>query len=70
MDGGEEDNTAEDCDDEDEFGFSDMAVTDDFFEGLDEFAGPVTGDFFPDHLPTSFSLPWMANNAATAAGSS
>ncbi|OAY62236.1 WRKY transcription factor 22 [Manihot esculenta] len=63
----EEKDTMED-DEEDEFsGFSDMAVSDDFFAGLEELANPVTGDHFSDH-PVNFGLPWVANNAATAAG--
>ncbi|KAJ6400647.1 hypothetical protein OIU84_016143 [Salix udensis] len=57
-------------DDEDEIGgFSDIAVSDDFFAGLEEFVGPATGDYFPDHIPASFGQPCHANNAATAAGS-
>jgi len=57
-------------DDEDEIGgFSDIAVSDDFFAGLEEFVGPATGDYFPDHFPASFGQPWLANNAATAAES-
>ena len=57
-------------DDEDEIGgFSDIAVSDDFFAGLEEFVGPATGDYSPDHIPASFDQPCHANNAATAAGS-
>lgn len=58
-----------DDEEEDEFGFSDMAVSDDFFVGLEGLAGPVTGESYSDHLPGTFSVPWVANNAATAAGS-
>lgn len=58
-----------DDEEEDEFGFSDMAVSDDFFVGLEGLAGPVTGDYYSDIFPATFSLPWVANNAATAAGS-
>ncbi|XVF33256.1 hypothetical protein REPUB_Repub17cG0153300 [Reevesia pubescens] len=53
---------------EDDFGMSDTAVSDDFFEGLEGLADMVTGDCFSDHFPASFDLPWIANNAATAAG--
>ena len=53
---------------DDELGFSDMVVDDDFFMGLDELAEQVAGDCFSDHCPPSFSLPWLASNAATAAG--
>ncbi|PON91147.1 WRKY domain containing protein [Trema orientale] len=56
-----------DDDDEDELGFSDMAVSDDFFVGLEGLGGPATGDVFSDHFSSSFPLSWVANNAATAA---
>lgn len=56
---------------EDEFGISDVALTDDFFMdlegfsgGQDDFAGPAPGDCFPDHFPGTFAFPnWVANNA-------
>jgi len=52
---------------EDELGgVSDMVITDDFFEGLDEITGLVTGDSSPDHFPASLPFPWLANNATTA----
>ncbi|MFQ6626780.1 hypothetical protein Gotur_006148 [Gossypium turneri] len=53
---------------EDEFGMSDTAVSDDFFEGLEGLAEIVTGNCFPDNFPASFDFSWTANNAATAAG--
>ncbi|XP_022757461.1 WRKY transcription factor 22-like [Durio zibethinus] len=53
---------------EDDFGMSDTAVSDDFFEGLEGLADMITGDCFSDRFPASFDLPWIANNAATAAG--
>ncbi|KAK8521979.1 hypothetical protein V6N13_022042 [Hibiscus sabdariffa] len=53
---------------EDEFGLSDTAVSDDFFEGLEGIAEMVTGDCGFDGFPASFDLPWFANSAATAAG--
>lgn len=57
-------------DDEDEFvGFSELAMNDDFFAGLEELASSATEDCFSDHFPASFGLPWHATNAATAAGS-
>ncbi|EXB51621.1 WRKY transcription factor 22 [Morus notabilis] len=58
-----------DDEEEDEFGFSDVAVSDDFFVGLEGLGTPATGDFFSDNFPSSFGLPWVANSAATAAGS-
>ncbi|KAL5572947.1 hypothetical protein UlMin_022544 [Ulmus minor] len=59
-----------DDEEEDEFGFSDMAVSDDFFVGLEGLESPEAGEFFSDNFPSSFSLPWVANNAAAAAGGS
>ncbi|XWS32127.1 hypothetical protein CRYUN_Cryun23aG0134300 [Craigia yunnanensis] len=53
---------------EDEFGMSDTAVSDDFFEGLEGLTDMDTGDCFSDNFPASFDLPWIANSAATAAG--
>ena len=53
---------------EDDFGMSDTAVSDDFFEGLEGLADMITGDCFSDNFPSTFDLPWTANNAATAAG--
>ncbi|GLU00702.1 hypothetical protein SLE2022_180500 [Rubroshorea leprosula] len=53
---------------EDDLGISDAALSDDFFEGLEGLASPVSGDFFSDHFPATFGLPWIANNAATTAG--
>ncbi|XP_065859758.1 WRKY transcription factor 22 [Euphorbia lathyris] len=55
---------------EDEFGvFSNMAVSDDFFAGLEELTAPATVDCFADHFPANFGLPSLANSAATAASS-
>lgn len=54
--------------DEDEteyFGVCDTIVSDDFFVGLDGLAG----DYFSDHSPARFGLPWGTSNAATAASS-
>ncbi|XP_050238516.1 WRKY transcription factor 22-like [Mercurialis annua] len=65
----EEKDTMEDDDDDEFGGFSDMAVGDDFFSGLDELAYPDAGDRFGDHFGVNFGLPWIANNAATAASS-
>ncbi|MBA0861454.1 hypothetical protein Goshw_027977 [Gossypium schwendimanii] len=53
---------------EDDFGMSDTAVSDDFFEGLEGIADMVTGNCFSDRFQPSFDLPWIASNAATAAG--
>lgn len=68
-----EDDLAAELEDEDEeFGLlSEMTMNDDdFFEGLEELEGGSAGDFVSDQFPATFSLPWTANNAATAAGSS
>ncbi|KAK2995838.1 hypothetical protein RJ640_006177 [Escallonia rubra] len=54
-------------DDDDEYGFSDVAMGDDFFEGLEELAGPAAGDCFSDSFPASLPFPWSANNATTTA---
>lgn len=52
-----------------ELAMSEMVMGDDFFVGLEELAGPITGDGFSDPFPASFTLPWVANsNAATAGG--
>ncbi|KAK5783540.1 WRKY transcription factor 22 -like protein [Gossypium arboreum] len=53
---------------EDDFGMSDTAVSDDFFEGLEGIADMVTGNCFSDRFQPSFDLPWIASNTATAAG--
>ncbi|KAL4599088.1 hypothetical protein ACB092_11G101800 [Castanea dentata] len=63
-----EDLVEEDDEEGDEFGISDMVLNDDFFIGLDGFAGPGTGDYFPDNFPASFApisncSNWVANNA-------
>lgn len=51
---------------EDELGgVSDMVISDDFFEGLDEITGLAAGDSSPDHVPASLPFPWLANNATT-----
>lgn len=64
----EEKDTMED-EEEDEFGgFSDMTASDDFFSGLDELDDPVTRDRFSGHFPLNLGPPWLAKNAATAAG--
>ncbi|KAL3536770.1 hypothetical protein ACH5RR_000136 [Cinchona calisaya] len=63
-------------DEEDDVNGFEMAIDDDFFEGLEEFAGKsgVVDNFFSDddHFQRSMQLPWLANNATgtTAAGSS
>nr|AZQ19342.1 WRKY family transcription factor 22 [Populus tomentosa] len=65
----EEKDITEDDDEDELAGFSEIAVSDDFFAGLEEFVVPATG-FFSDNFPASFGVPWHANNnAATAAGS-
>ncbi|GAV85469.1 WRKY domain-containing protein [Cephalotus follicularis] len=53
-------------DEEVEFRMTGIAVSDDFFDGLE---GLADGDCFPDHFPASFGFPWFASSAATAAGS-
>ncbi|WCJ22706.1 WRKY DNA-binding protein 27 [Euphorbia peplus] len=48
---------------EDEFGvFSNMAVSDDFFAGLEELTTPATVDRFTDHFPANFGLPSLASS--------
>ncbi|KAJ4843878.1 hypothetical protein Tsubulata_024356 [Turnera subulata] len=60
-------------DEEDELGGFSEAVSDDFFVGLEDLAAAgqaaAAGDSFCDPFPSTFGLPWLANNAATAAGS-
>ncbi|KAJ0052211.1 hypothetical protein Pint_00495 [Pistacia integerrima] len=51
---------------EEDLGFSDVGISDDFFVGLEGFA---SGENFSDNFPVNFGLPWVANGAATAAGS-
>ncbi|CAK9156718.1 unnamed protein product [Ilex paraguariensis] len=50
-------------------GFSDMAMSDDFFVGLEELAGPADKDCSPDHSPASLQFPWLTNSATTTAAS-
>ncbi|KAM7508617.1 hypothetical protein LguiA_019070 [Lonicera macranthoides] len=52
--------------DDDDFGVSDMALSDDFFAGLEDIAGPVDGDGFSDQFAESMPFPWLANNVTTA----
>ncbi|KAM2029458.1 hypothetical protein ACFX1X_041163 [Malus domestica] len=53
-------------DEEDELlGMCGSVVSDDFFVGLDGLAE----DYFSDHSPVSFGMPWISSSAATAAGS-
>ncbi|KAF5464354.1 hypothetical protein F2P56_014435 [Juglans regia] len=59
----EREDTVED-EEEDEFGISDVVLSDDFFVGLEGLVGPASEDCFSDHLPATFALPsWVANNA-------
>ncbi|KAG2720443.1 hypothetical protein I3843_02G026900 [Carya illinoinensis] len=54
----------EEEEEEDEFGISDVALSDDFFAGLEGIVGPEVGDYFSDNLPATFMLPnWVTNNA-------
>ncbi|TKY65395.1 WRKY transcription factor 22 [Spatholobus suberectus] len=63
-----------DDEEEDEFGLSDMVLTDDFFESLDELSqltapSVVTGDCFSDPFSAIATIPsWVASSAATAGG--
>ncbi|XP_052194488.1 WRKY transcription factor 22 [Diospyros lotus] len=55
-------------DEDDEFGVSDMAISDDFFEGLEELTGSSpAGDSLPECFPESLPFPWLADNATTTA---
>ncbi|KAL2330230.1 hypothetical protein Fmac_017811 [Flemingia macrophylla] len=66
----------EDDEEEDEFGgLSDMVLTDDFFESLDELSqlttattSVVTGDCFSDPFSALAIPSWVASGAATAGG--
>lgn len=53
---------------DDDLGMLDMAVSDDFFDGLEGLVdSPVAGDCNSDQFPANFGFPWIANsNAATA----
>ena len=52
--------------DEDLLSLSDTVVSEDFFEGLEEFAA---GDSFSGNsAPASFDLSWVVNSSATASG--
>nr|QGQ64086.1 WRKY transcription factor 63 [Santalum album] len=66
----EDEDLGEDDEDFPELEPSEMVMGDDFFADLEELAGPTTGDGFSDHFPATFPLPWVANNAAAAAGGS
>ncbi|KAK7394713.1 hypothetical protein VNO78_15248 [Psophocarpus tetragonolobus] len=62
-----------DDEEEDEFGLSDMVLTDDFFESLDELSqltapSIVTGDCFNDPFSAIAIPSWVASGAATAGG--
>lgn len=58
---------AEDEEDDD-LGVSDLIVNDDFYVGFEELDSPIAGDdCFSDQFPANFGLPWLFNNAATAA---
>ncbi|KZV57661.1 hypothetical protein F511_03121 [Dorcoceras hygrometricum] len=62
-------NLADGDDDDNEVDASNMALEDDFFAGLEDFiVGPVTENFFSDHFPASFQLPWLGHSNTTAAG--
>ncbi|KAG5008247.1 hypothetical protein AAZX31_09G233400 [Glycine max] len=62
-----------DDEEEDEFGLSDMVLSDDFFESLDELSqltapSVVTGDCFSDPFSAIAIPSWVASGAATAGG--
>lgn len=65
---------SKDDDEENGFGLSDMELTDDFFEGLDELTGSpapetMAGECFGDPISASIEFPaWVANDASSAAG--
>ncbi|XP_027336872.1 WRKY transcription factor 22-like [Abrus precatorius] len=66
-----EDLMIDDDEEQNEFVLSDMVVTDDFFEGLEEFTGSIATDTFTASSSSSSIVRWpQANNAATAAGGS
>ncbi|XP_010544418.1 PREDICTED: WRKY transcription factor 22 [Tarenaya hassleriana] len=51
--------------DDDLLSLSDTVVSDDFFEGLEDFAA---GDSFSGSSPANFGLSWIASDAAATAG--
>ncbi|XP_027349482.1 WRKY transcription factor 22 [Abrus precatorius] len=71
----EKEDVMDDEEGDDEFGLSDMVLTDDFFESLDELSqltGPsvVSGDCFSDPFSSIAFPAWVASGAATAGGCS
>ncbi|KAK7374329.1 hypothetical protein VNO80_07757 [Phaseolus coccineus] len=69
----EEKDDVMDDEEEDEFVLSDMVLTDDFFESLDELSqltapSVVTGDCFSDPFSAIAIPSWVASGAATAGG--
>ncbi|XP_048140860.1 WRKY transcription factor 22-like [Rhodamnia argentea] len=59
-----------DNDGEDESGSSGVAVSDDFFAGLEGLLGSHDGDSFPDLSQSWFGFSWSAGDAVTAGGRS
>ncbi|KAE8693848.1 putative WRKY transcription factor 27 [Hibiscus syriacus] len=53
---------------EDDFVMSNTAVSYDFFDDLEGLADMIAGNCLSDRFQPSFDLPWIANNATTAAG--
>ncbi|KZV37408.1 WRKY transcription factor 23 [Dorcoceras hygrometricum] len=53
---------------DDDLSVSDMALEDDFFEGLEDLAGPDHGECIDDQFPASLEFPWLDKHTATAGG--
>ncbi|KAG8363294.1 hypothetical protein BUALT_Bualt19G0007300 [Buddleja alternifolia] len=61
------DDVAEAEDEDDDFSVSDMAVEDDFFAGLEDFAGQGSEECDSDQFPAKLEFPWVVDNATAAA---
>ncbi|XP_073269687.1 WRKY transcription factor 22-like [Primulina huaijiensis] len=53
---------------DDDLSVSDMALEDDFFEGLGDLAGPDLGECIDDQFPASLQFPWLDKTTTTAGG--
>ncbi|XP_052211227.1 WRKY transcription factor 22-like [Diospyros lotus] len=47
---------------------TDMAISDDFFEGLEDLTGPDSEDCLSDLSPSSLPVPWLATTTAAGGG--
>ncbi|XP_073145709.1 WRKY transcription factor 22-like [Henckelia pumila] len=53
---------------DDDLSVSDMALEDDFFEGLEDLAGPDPGECIDDQFPASLQFPWLDKRTTSAGG--